>query len=155
MLHYSFPVDAAIKALKFNRKLFFAPALAELLATAAPLLPVDIDAIVPVPLHWRRKMLRGFNQADELAIPLARMLGIPLIRRVRRHKATSFQSGLDAVQRSANVRNAFSANGRLACSHALIVDDVITTGATVGQLGRVLLANGVTKVSSLAVAKAD
>lgn len=155
LLHYSFPVDVAIKALKFNRQLFYAPAFAELLLAASPLLPVDVDAVVPVPLHWRRKMLRGFNQADEIAGPLAGMLGVPLVRGVRRHKATAMQSGLDAAERAANVRNAFSATRHLVVSHALIVDDVITTGATVQQLARALLANGVTKVSALAVAKAD
>jgi ComF family protein len=154
MLHYSFPIDVAIKALKFKRRLYYAPALAELLATARPLLPGDIDAVLPVPLHWRRKALRGFNQAMELAQPLARSLSLPLLRNVRRTRATPFQSGLDAAERTRNLRCAFVLRRACKRAHILIVDDVITTGATTRALAKLLLASGVTKVSVLAVARA-
>jgi len=154
MLHYSFPVDVAIKSLKFRRKLFFAPALAETLTLAQPLLPPDIDAVLPVPLHWRRKAMRGFNQATELARPVAKSLGVPLVRNVRRKRATQFQSGLDAAERARNLRSAFVITRPGSSRHVLIIDDVVTTGATARALAKRLLSSGVTKVSVLAVARA-
>ena len=154
MLHYSFPIDVAIKAMKFRRKLFYAPAFAETLAVARPLLPPDIDAVLPVPLHWRRKAIRGFNQATELARPVAKSLGVPLARNVRRTRSTPFQSGLDAAERARNLRSAFVVTRPGSCGHVLIIDDVVTTGATTRALARRLLASGATKVSVLAVARA-
>lgn len=154
MLHYAFPADAAIKAMKFNRKLFYAPAFAEILCAAAPLLPKDIDAVLPVPLHWRRKAIRGFNQADEIARPVADLLGVPVLGGVVRQKATPFQSGLAAAERARNLRQVFRAKTRLSASHVLIVDDVVTTGASARSLAGTLLASGVSRVSSLAVARA-
>ena len=154
VLHYSFPIDVAIKALKFRRKLFYGPALAEVLCVAKPLLPPGIDAVLPVPLHWRRKAMRGFNQATEIAQPIATSLGVPLVRNVRRKRATPFQSGLDAAERARNLRRAFMITRPASYTHILIVDDVVTTGATAQALASLLLASGVTKVSVLAVARA-
>ncbi len=154
MLRYSFPVDVAIKALKFDRKLFYVPAFAEILSRALCCLPDDIDALLPVPLHWRRKARRGFNQASELAKPIARQRGIAVERGVIRRKATPFQSGLAAQQRTQNLRHAFVATRDCRYKHVLIVDDVITTGATVETLAKTILAAGAHKVSVLAVARA-
>ncbi len=155
MLHYSFPVDAAIKALKFNRMLHYAPALGEVLCAAGPYLPTDIDAVLPVPLHWRRKTIRGFNQAMEISKPVVRMLDVPIVTGVQRIWATPFQSGLDAAERARNLKNAFHAPPVIRHSHILIIDDVVTTGATTIQLGRSLRKSGVGKVSVLAVARAE
>jgi ComF family protein len=154
MLQYAFPVDVAIKALKFNRKLFYAPAFVEILREAQSILPEDIDAVLAVPLHWRRKTLRGFNQATELAKPLAKSIGVPIIRSVRRCKATPFQSGLGAAERASNLRKAFTAPRAIQCKHVLVIDDVITTGATVQAVATSLQAAGAIKVSVLAVARA-
>jgi ComF family protein len=154
VLHYSFPIDVAIKALKFRRHLFYAPALAEVLCVAKPLLAPDIDAVLPVPLHWRRKAMRGFNQATEIAKPIARSLSVPLVSIVRRKRATPFQSGLDAAERARNLRRAFTIIRPASYTHILIVDDVVTTGATVQALATLLLSSEVTKVSVLAVARA-
>lgn len=154
MLHYSFPIDVAIKALKFRRKLFYVPALVEILGAAKPLLPSDIDAVLSVPLHWRRKAMRGFNQATEFARPIAKSLGVPLVRNVRRKRATPFQSGLDAAERARNLQDAFEVTRPDPRTHVLIIDDVVTTGATAKALGKRLLSSGVTKVSLLAVARA-
>ncbi|MDJ0792876.1 MAG: ComF family protein [Woeseiaceae bacterium] len=151
---WSFPVDAAIKALKFGRKLYYAPALAELLGETCRRLPDDIDAVLPVPLHWRRRVFRGFNQAEEIARPVARQLGVPLVRNVARCKSTSFQSGLSARQRAVNLRGAFAVRGAMRWQHVLIVDDIITTGTTVRQVAAVLASAGVNRVSALAVARA-
>ena len=153
-LAYEFPVDAAIKALKFQRRLFYVPAFAEMLCEACVLLPSDVDAVVPVPLHWRRRWFRGFNQAHEIARPVAKKLGVPILGNVRRKRSTPFQSGLSARERANNLRSAFSVGGDLSCKHVLIVDDVITTGTTVRQLARVLKKAGANKVSTLAIARA-
>lgn len=153
-LAYEFPVDAAIKALKFKRCLFYGPALAELLCRECRHLPDDIDAVLPVPLHWRRRWFRGFNQADEIAAPVAKHLGVPMLRTVKRIRATPFQSGLSARERARNLRGAFDVRAALLAQHVLIVDDIITTGATVRQLARMLRRTGVGRVSALAVARA-
>ena len=151
---WAFPVDAAIKALKFGRKLYYAPAFAELLDEASWRLPQDIDAVLPVPLHWRRRLFRGFNQAEEIARPLAQRLGVPLVANLKRSKATTFQSGLSARQRARNLRNAFTIRGEMPYAHVLIVDDVITTGVTIRQVATTLRAAGVGRLSAIAVARA-
>ena len=153
-LAYEFPVDAAVKALKFKRHLWYGPALAELLSHAVDDLPRDIDAVLPVPLHWRRNWRRGFNQAREIALPVARQLGVPLIGCVRRVRPTRPQYGLCAAERARNLRGAFVAGRSCSARHVLIIDDVITTGATIGQLARAVLASGAEKVSALAVSRA-
>ena len=153
-LEYAFPVDAAIKALKFKRRLYYAPAFAELLCEAAARMLADIDAVLPVPLHWRRRWFRGFNQALEIGKPVARHLGVPLVSNVRRMRATPFQSGLSARERARNLRAAFVVRGSLPYQHVLIIDDVITTGTTMRQIARVVKRAGVRKVSALAVARA-
>jgi len=152
-LAYEFPIDAAIKALKFKRRLYYAPAFGDYLADAMRFLPEDIDALLPVPLHWRRLAFRGFNQAFEISREIRCRHGLPLVTGVVRCRATGSQSGLSAAERRSNVRHAFTARQRLTAQHVLIVDDVVTTGATARQLGRVLLDNGAGKVSVLAVAR--
>lgn len=153
-LAYAFPVDAAIKAFKFGRKVYYAPAFAELLCAASEMLPIDIDAVLPVPLHWQRQWSRGFNQALEIARPVARLRGVPLIHDVARKRATPFQSGLKARERAGNLHAAFVVRGTLPYRHVLIVDDVITTGATVNELARAVLQGGADMVSALALARA-
>ncbi|MGB5627300.1 MAG: ComF family protein, partial [Woeseiaceae bacterium] len=153
-LLYEFPVDAGLKALKFGRSLYYATAFAELLLLQMPRLSSDIDALLPVPLHWRRQAFRGFNQATELSRPLAKRCGLPIIAGVSRGRATAFQSGLSAPQRRRNLRNVFVVKKGLHNHHVLIVDDVVTTGETTRQLAKALLERGVEKVSVLAVARA-
>ena len=153
-LEYAFPVDAAIKAMKFRRRLFYVPAFAHILGNAMRRLPNDIDSLLPVPLHWRRQAARGFNQAAELSMPIRRKTGLGLVKNVVRSRATPYQSGLTAAHRQRNLEAAFRLRGAVSARHVLIVDDVITTGETCRQLARVLLDAGVKKVSVLAVARA-
>lgn len=153
-LEYAFPIDAALKALKFRRRLDYVPALAELLWRVRDELPGDIDSLLPVPLHWRRHAMRGFNQATELCRVLRQRCDIPILHDVRRVRATSFQSGLDADARRRNLRQAFASGGHIAAQHVLIIDDVITTGETCRQLAKVAIKAGAKKVSVLAVARA-
>lgn len=153
-LEYAFPVDGAIKAFKFHRRLFYVPAFTEVLVTAAGRLPADVDALLPVPLHRWRQLKRGFNQAFELARPIGFLCGIPLLRNVYRTVATPYQSGLDAGQRRKNLDGVFRLQGKITATHVAIVDDVITSGETCRQLARLLLASGASKVSVMALARA-
>lgn len=154
VLNYEFPVDVAIKAFKFQRKLYYASAFSEILLLARSIIPSDIDAVLPVPLHWWRKARRGYNQADEISGLLAKSLAVPRIRNVRRRRATPFQSGLDAAERARNLRRAFRVKGSLPYQHILIVDDVVTTGATLESIAVVLKRSGVERVSALCLARA-
>jgi len=154
-LHYAYPLDNAIKAFKFHRKLYYQPAFSDILLSAARTLPVDIDALLPVPLHRWRRIRRGFNQAEEIAAPLRSGMQLPKIGNVLRVVSTPYQSGLAAVERRRNLKSAFRVRGRVMAKHVLIVDDVITTGETCRQLANVLIENGVEKVSVIALARAS
>lgn len=154
-LHYAFPIDAAVKYLKFRRRLDYVPAFGTILAAAMPELPAGTGALLPVPLHWRRQAMRGFNQAEELCRVLRRRTGLPVLRNVVRVRATPYQSGLHALERRRNLRGAFAVRGSLDCGHVVIVDDVITTGETCARLARVLLDAGARRVSVLAIATAS
>ena len=153
-LLYSFPIDSALKALKFNRQLFYAPAFGELLAPLLENLFPEVDSLLPVPLHRRRHASRGFNQADELCRPLQRTSGLPTIGNVCRVRFTKPQTGLEASERRRNMRAAFEVRGTLRFRHPLLIDDVITTGETCRQLAGTLLRAGAEQVSVLAVARA-
>lgn len=114
------------------------------------------DAIVPVPLHHSRLRQRGYNQALELAKPLAKHFGIPLLRNgLHRSRVTQAQTELNAVQRRRNVRGAFVANldGK-ASQHVAVLDDVFTTGATLVECARLLKRAGVRRVDVWALARA-
>jgi ComF family protein len=119
--------------------------------------PHDLpDAIVPVPLHRSRLRKRGYNQALELAKPLAKHLGIPLLRDgLCRGRVTQPQTELAAVQRRRNVRGAFIAHvdGK-APGHVAVLDDVFTTGATLAECVRVLKRAGIARVDVWALARA-
>ena len=155
MLNYEFPIDVAIKRFKFDKKLYYGPAFVEILRRALLHLPPDIDGVLPVPLHWFRKARRGFNQALEIAKPLAVELYVPIAKGVIRRRATPFQSGLGAEERARNLSHAFAVTKPLDCQHVLIVDDVITTGSTTEMLARALQKSGVERVSALCLARAD
>jgi ComF family protein len=113
------------------------------------------DLILPMPLHPRRLGRRGFNQALELARPLARAWGLPIeVDALRRVRDTPAQSELDAEARRRNVRGAFQAReDAVSGRHALLFDDVVTTGATVAEAAATLLDAGARAVRVLAVAR--
>jgi len=121
------------------------------MADAAGDLFEGIDIVVPVPLHWRRRRQRGFNQAEALA----RTLGMPWRNALRRTRRTPSQTELPAAQRHRNVREAFALRRRAAVSgrSILLVDDVATTGATLEACAEVLRAAGAREVRALTVAR--
>ncbi len=151
---YAFPIDTALKSLKFNRQLHYVPVFSAALLTILQRELDGVDALVPMPLHRWRYALRGFNQAYELCKPLARASRLPVVRNVRRVKPTVSQTGLNAAERRRNLAQAFAVSGRLRYSRLLIVDDVMTTGETCRQLALTLLAAGATQVDVLIAARA-
>ncbi len=153
-LIYDFPVDAVIKAIKFRRQLWYVPALSDLLLQNFEREFTEADALLPVPLHRWRQMLRGFNQALELCRTLHKATGLPIVTQAARVRATAAQTGLNATERRKNLQSAFSVGGKLQCSHPLIIDDVITTGETCSQLAMTLLEAGAESVNVLTVARA-
>ena len=129
--------------------------LGEFLALALPR-ETNFDAIVPMPLHWRRRWERGFNQSELLAAEIGRRWNAPVRRIVRRKRATAPQAGLTSAQRRLNVRGAFSVKpGSLKGMRILLVDDVLTTGATASACARALKRAGASHVSFLALARRD
>lgn len=154
-MRYEFPVDVALKKLKFNRKLQFAPPLARLLEPVVRQSFSACDVLVPVPLYRWRHARRGFNQADELCNTLAKLTNLPVLLTTKRRRATRSQSGLDAAARLKNVRSAFVVDQPVRFRYPLIVDDVITTGATCNELADALKQAGAPRVGVLAVARSS
>jgi ComF family protein len=154
LFRYAFPVDHLIAGLKYGHHLSHARLLGDLLAErAAALGPTDL--VLPVPLHPKRLAARGFNQAIELARPVAAARGVPLaIDLVRRVRDTPAQTRLSQAERRRNLRGAFALTGAVP-RRVLIVDDVMTTGSTVAALARVLRRGGAREVRVLAVARAE
>lgn len=145
-----------IHLFKFEGVRTLAAPLAAFLAAACPR-DERVDALVPMPLHWRRRWQRGFNQAGLLAAELGRRLGIPVLGAVRRVRATAPQSGLTNARRRANVARAFLPSRRCALRglRLLLVDDVLTTGATAAACSRALRSAGAAYVAVLTLARAD
>ena len=149
---YAFPVDALLQAFKYQHQLGLAAFFAENLA--AQNLPGDIDGIVPVPLHPRRLQARGFNQTLEIARPFSRLTGCRLVYdRVRRVRDTPAQAGLTRKARARNLKGAFAYEGCLKGARILIVDDVMTTGATLNALAGELKRQGAVWVGNAVVAR--
>ena len=130
--------------------------LGDLLAQVLPR-ELSFDAIVPMPLHWRRRWERGFNQSELLAREVARRWQAPVAELVRRKKATAPQAGLTSSQRRKNMQGAFEVKQgrRLDGMRILLIDDVLTTGATASACARVLKRAGAKQVTFLALARRD
>jgi len=152
---YAQPINHLLAELKFQGKLVYARVLGGLTAQAVLESGIGFpECIIPVPLHARRLRERGFNQAQELARYIARRLELPVVGGiVERTKNTRPQMELDAKQRSKNMRDAFSLKSANHWQHVAIVDDVMTTGNTVGELARTLKAAGVRTVDVWTVAR--
>ena len=150
---YEFPLDRLIQSLKYVHRLASTDFLGgELARLATPWRP---DLILPVPLAAARLAQRGFNQALELARPLARALGAPLeISRIQRRRDTTPQAGLPWKERAKNIRHAFECEIDLTGKTVLLVDDVMTTGATLDELARTLKAHGAARVENRVLARA-
>lgn len=150
------PVPAMIRRHKYGRDQSLTHALAECVGEPIPLAENDYDLVVPVPLHRTRLRWRGFNQAALLGVAIARRIGRPLdTGSLIRARATSSQTAKDRQARHRNVHNAFRVRrpARIANRRILLIDDVMTTGATVDECARALLAAGARRVDVLTLAR--
>ncbi len=137
------PLRQAVLALKFAGKVTLAEPLGELLAEAVETLQQEwrCDWAVPIPIHWTRRLLRGFNQSELIATAATRQLDLPLsTRALTRTRRQRPQVGLSGAERRENVRGAFrmAEPGVVAERRVLVVDDVVTTGATLDEAAMTL-----------------
>lgn len=159
---YHHPVDYLIHHFKYRRQLVAGRALGQMLADYVRysyeeqgwVMP---DLIIPVPLHWTRRWLRGFNQTELLARQISRQLGVTMESRAcRRIQRTPSQQGLNRAKRQKNLRRAFKAGfavNRLKGCRVALLDDVVTTTATTRELSRLLLDHGAQEVHVWALAR--
>jgi ComF family protein len=158
-LVYEYPLDRIIAGAKFRQRLDFAAALGGLLADylcgPAGVLPDEFpDVIVPVPLHRRRLAARGFNQAAEIATPVAQRFGLPLRLDVcARVRHTIEQTLLTGHARRRNLVGAFIARRELEGLRVAIVDDVLTTGSTARAVATAIMAAGARSTQIWTVAR--
>lgn len=158
---YDGALRRVIQAFKYQRRRILAEPLGRMMRLAGTDVLDGADAVVPVPLHPVRFFQRGFNQADDLA----RQLGLPVWRAIRRRRHGPPQASLPAARRHVNLKSAFApsagyslrarwSRNTLANRVVVLVDDVMTTGATLDACGRTLMAAGVRSVRALTAARA-
>lgn len=159
---YDFPLDKLIQAYKYGHQLalsrFFAEALKTVLSPAALTTSATLhphwDRIIPLPLAEPRLRQRGYNQSQELARPLARHLGVRLDTAIcSRPRHTLPQAELPLAGRAKNIRNAFACRGSLAGEALLLIDDVMTTGASLNECARTLKLHGAARVDVAVLAR--
>ncbi len=147
-----------VHAFKYGDRLDFAPVMGRWMARAGRELLEGADALVPVPLHWRRLWARRFNQSAALAMEISGASGIPVVHdSLKRVRATVQQVGLSKTERAENVQGAFRVSGEgkagIAGRRLVLVDDVLTSGATVDTCARALLRAGAAHVDVLVFAR--
>jgi ComF family protein len=143
---------------KYGDRLDLAPMMGGWMARAGRDLTADADALVPVPLHWRRLWARRFNQSAALAHAVSAVSGVPvLLETLKRVRPTAQQVGLDKSERAANVQGAFRVppekKAHITARRLILVDDVLTSGATSDACARALLRAGAAHVDVLVFAR--
>ena len=155
---YQTPIDSWLRQFKFHKKGLYARILTEIYAEKLlQILKHPPDALVPMPLHWRRRSQRGFNQAHIIARYLSRQLKIPILKpaSVTRIKYTQAQSSLNSHSRKRNMQGAFSVQKFVEIDRIAIIDDIITTGNTVNELSKQLKLVGVKHIAVWAIARVN
>jgi ComF family protein len=150
---YEPPLDSVIRGLKFSRLPYLGRHLAGPLANCLRQERLTLSSVVPVPLHWRRKLFRGYNQAEEIARPLARSLGLPFVRALSRCRPTRPQARLPLAERGEDLRTAFRVRKPVDGQRVLLVDDVMTTGATLQAAASCLKGAGARAVIAAVAAR--
>lgn len=152
--HYAFPIGQLIQRFKYRGDLVAGHSLAQLAATQLQPREQKPDLLVPVPLHWRRYWRRGFNQAQLIAAEFGRQWRIPVSARLlRKGRAGTTQQQLKRAQRLRNLSHSFAVRGAVDGLHIGLIDDVITTGATLEAVSRVLIDAGAWRISTYALAR--
>jgi ComF family protein len=147
-----------VHSLKYGDRLDLAPTMGRWMARAGTAILEEADALVPVPLHWRRLWTRRFNQSALLAKAISNESGVPVAEAaIKRVKATAQQVGLSQSERAANVQGAFrvpeQGKAEVAGRNLVLIDDVLTTGATLDACARALLRAGARSVDALTFAR--
>jgi len=157
--HYQNPLVWLIQQMKFKKKPAIANLLGHVMARQLKQQKISLpDAIIPVPLHYKRQLQRSFNQSEEIAKVIAKQLFCSLdTQYLERHLPSKQQSGLDAKKRKKNVKGIFRIKNkqRNHYTHVALVDDVMSTGSTVNEIARTLKKNGVKKIDVWVLARAD
>jgi len=153
---YEGPLRSLIHLFKYSGMKPLARPLGAFLSRAIPVDAV-FDSVVPVPLHWRKQRTRGYNQAELLAREIGRKRGVPVTKALRRKRPTAVQAGLAMAGRRRNVAGAFQARQPDAVrgKRILLIDDVMTTGATASACAMVLKRAGAKSVSLVTLARVD
>lgn len=150
---FEFPFRALVHQMKYQKDYSCALLLGQMLANTYPKTEAKPEAIIPVPLHWKRKWLRTFNQSEILAKPIQNQLNIPINRDViQRIRSTKVQAGLNKQERLMNLKNAFQIKSHR-YRHVAILDDVVTTGVTVSTLVKLLKESGCQRVDVWAICR--
>ncbi|MBK7953146.1 MAG: ComF family protein [Candidatus Accumulibacter sp.] len=150
---YGFPIDKLVQAFKYGHRLALASYFGRQLALLTD--SATADLIIPLPLHRLRLRERGFNQALELARPLSKAWRVPIdARSCRRIRHTAAQADLPWRERASNVRGAFDCTSDLTGRRLLLIDDVMTTGASLDELARTVKLHGAAQVTLLVLARA-
>lgn len=156
---YAPPLRSAIQRLKYHRHEGMLGRLGELLAEAvvARAEPETLDVVMPVPMHWRRRISRGYDHARALARQVATRLRLPVGDELIRVRHTPPQMRLPRTRRIEIIRGAFGLSSEAAVqgSHVLLIDDVTTTGATANEAALMLLRGDALEVTLAVVAKAE
>lgn len=147
-----------VHALKYGDRLDLAPLMGSWMARAGHELLADSDGLIPVPLHWRRLWARRFNQSAALAAAISQAAGVKVLHgALRRVKATAQQVGLSRSERAENVQGAFKVppaqRAEVAGKRLVLIDDVLTSGATADTCARALLRAGAARVDALVFAR--
>ncbi len=153
---YEGSLQQLIHLFKYAKVESLAQPLSSFLLRALPL-EANFDLIMAMPMHWRKRWERGFNQAELLAAPVARRYGLPLTTNLRRTRYTKSQAGLTESARRDNLRGSFRVHrpDQVTAKRILLVDDVFTTGATLRAAAAVLKSAGAAHVSALTLARVD
>ncbi len=157
-VRYDDVARALVHAFKYGDQLDLAPVMGGWMARAGKELLADADAIIPVPLHWRRAWARRFNQSAALAKIISERSGVPVaFEALKRVKATAQQVGLSKSERALNVQGAFRVaadrKADISRRQIVLVDDVLTSGATTDTCARALLRAGARQVDVLTFAR--
>jgi ComF family protein len=149
------PIREGIHRFKYEAQPQLAEAFGALMSEAWMACDVNVDALVPVPLHAARRRERGYNQSELLARVISRRTEVPMRSWLKRIRRTEQQAHLGAHERIANVKNAFIAEAAVNTKHVALVDDVLTTGATLAECATALKAAGAATVFAITLARAQ